>query len=119
MPKIDFFEKSAILTLFDTLVKNRPLQNDMCQKSSEKTYEIDKKWSKSAKKVIKKWKKSDKKWSKNDKKCEKNRVFSKKNRVFSTLREIAPVKCHIRKGPEIRGSKNDPKSAKICQNGQK
>ena len=70
-------------------------------------------------KVIKKWKKSDKKWSKNDKNAKKNRVFSKKKSRFSTLREIAPVKCHIRKEPEIRGSKNDPKSAKICQNGQK
>ena len=53
------------------------------------------------------------KWSKNAK---KNRVFSKKNRVFPTLREIAPVKCHIRKEPEIRWSKNDPKSAKMVKN---
>ena len=53
------------------------------------------------------------------KNAKKNRVFSKKNRVFSTLREIAPVKLHIRKGGKIRRSENDPKSAKICQNGQK
>ena len=74
---------------------------------------------KRGKKSDKKVEKSDKKWSKNDKKCEKKSLFSKKNCVFSTLREIAPVKCHIRKRAEIRGSKNDPKSAKICQNGQK
>ena len=52
------------------------------------------------------------KWSKIDKKCEKKSLFFKKKSRFSILREIAPVKCHIRKGPEIRWSKNDPKSAK-------
>ena len=57
--------------------------------------------------------------SKMVKKCEKkSRFFEKKSR-FSILREIAPVKWHIRKGPEIRWSKNDPKISQICQNGQK
>ena len=81
MPKIDFFEKSAILTLFDTLVKNRPLQNDMFQKSSEKTYEIDKKWSKSAKKVIKNDQKMTKNGSKMTKKVTKMTNYDIKNRL--------------------------------------
>ena len=70
-PKNRLFWKKSIFDTFwhfcQKWVKIDPLQNDMFQKSTEKTYEIDKRWSKSAKKVIK----NDQKMTKNDQKMTK------------------------------------------------